>query len=189
MEIWKDVVWYEWLYQVSNMWNVKSLIFNKHKILKTKLSKRRWNYVIVILFNKWVRKNNRLHRLVWLAFIVNENKYKEINHKDWNKLNNCVNNLEWCNRIQNEEHKYKLWLQSEYIKNWWIWIYARNSIWEKHPRSKKVNQYDLQWNFIKTRGYINDAWITLNIRGCNISSCCKWKKKTAWWFIWKYSNN
>lgn len=51
---------------------------------------------------------------------------------------------------------------------------------------QKVNQYDLEWNFIKTWDCIKDIKRQLKLHIWHISSCCKWKCKTFWWFIWKY---
>ena len=99
-EIWKDIKNYEGLYKISNLGRVKSLpkyagrSYRKEKILKTYLDKN--GYVKVILC-----KNNRtrflsIHRLLAEAFIPNPNDYPQINHKDENKQNNSLNNLEWC---------------------------------------------------------------------------------------------
>lgn len=120
MEIWKDIIWYEWLYKISNRWNIQSInrvIKNwkysyklKRRILKQSLD-RDW-YSKTNLCKLWKRKTVRVHRLVWLHFIQNNNK-KEINHKDWNKTNNNVENLEWCNWSENKLHAYReLWRKS-----------------------------------------------------------------------------
>ena len=70
MEEWKDIEWYEWLYQVSNMWNIKSLNYNKTKKERILvLAKEKW-YLLVGLNKKWY-KRYFVHRLVWLAFILN----------------------------------------------------------------------------------------------------------------------
>ena len=99
-EIWKNIKNYEGLYKISNLGRVKSLpkyagrSYRKAKILKTNLDTN--GYVKVILC-----KNNRtrflsIHRLLAEAFIPNPNDYPQINHKDENKQNNSLNNLEWC---------------------------------------------------------------------------------------------
>ena len=103
-EIWKDVVGYEGLYQVSNLGNVKSLdktVFNKgsmrYNSIKGKtLSQNKTNgsgYKIVSLNHNGKSKNHYIHRLVITAFLENENDYKYINHKDENRSNNNINNL------------------------------------------------------------------------------------------------
>lgn len=103
-EIWKDIPDYEGLYQVSNLGRVKSLNYNhtgKPKILKLH---RQNGYLSVTLC-----KNNNpmyyyVHRLVAKMFIPNPNNYPIINHKDENKMNNFVNNLEWCTHKYNTNY-------------------------------------------------------------------------------------
>ena len=55
-----------------------------------------------------------------------------------------------------------------------------------HSRAKKINQYDLKGNFVKTWGYIKEVEEILGIKATNITACCKGKQKTAGGFIWKY---
>ena len=64
-------------------------------------------YYVTELYNKRKVKHIGVHRLVALAFIPNPNNYKEVNHIDNNPQNNTVSNLEWCSRLQNEQHKWK----------------------------------------------------------------------------------
>lgn len=122
-EIWKDVVGYEGLYQVSNLGRVKSLRRNEfvndsfrkgnehvncfvrvrnEKILSPGLNT--WHYLIVRLCKQGKMKTVTVHSLVAEAFIPIPEGLKQfrgthhlqVNHKDENKLNNCVDNLEWC---------------------------------------------------------------------------------------------
>lgn len=53
-----------------------------------------------------------IHRLVAICYLENPNKYNEVNHKDGDKHNNCVENLEWCNRSQNNKHAFTTGLRS-----------------------------------------------------------------------------
>ena len=106
MEIWKDIDGYE-NYQISNLGRVKSKrywLYNRYvykdKILKP--SKTKAGYLQVILCKDGKTKNFFVHKLVANHFLKNDNNYKEINHKDENKENNNVDNLEWCN------HKYNM---------------------------------------------------------------------------------
>lgn len=104
-EIWKQVitpdgVWEN--YQVSNLGRVKSLNYRrtgKEKILSPNKSKS--GYLQINLYKNDDRKSYLIHHLVAYAFIPNTENYKEINHKDENKNNNCVENLEWCDRKYN----------------------------------------------------------------------------------------
>lgn len=99
-EIWKDIKEYEGLYQISNLGNVKSLPKmvgfrkRKEKILKTYYDKN--GYVKVILCKENKTRFLSVHRLMAEAFIPNPNNFPQINHKDENKQNNNLENLEWC---------------------------------------------------------------------------------------------
>ena len=94
---WKDVVGYEGKYMVSNDGLVKSLYRNK--IIKGE--KTRVGYIRVSLYDKTCAKHVSVHRLVAEAFIPNPNKYTIVNHKDENRANNTVENLEWCTQSYN----------------------------------------------------------------------------------------
>ena len=99
-EVWKNINGYEGLYQISNNGRVKSLpklagkSWRKEKILKTYLDKD--GYVKVILCKENKTKFLSVHRLIAEAFIPNPNEFPQINHKDENKQNNSLENLEWC---------------------------------------------------------------------------------------------
>lgn len=108
MEIWKDVVGYENMYQVSNLGNVKSLRRKKwngfdyqqviEKILSQKLHQG-YRYVNLSLLGKG--KLIGVHRLVAIAFLNNPDNKKYVHHKDNNPSNNHVDNLEWCTQAEN----------------------------------------------------------------------------------------
>lgn len=102
MEIWKDIKGYEGLYQVSNLGRVKSLENrSNHKKEKILASHIRNQYYSVTLYKDSHYKNYTIHRLVAGAFIPNPDNLPEVNHKDENKLNNYVDNLEWCDKKYN----------------------------------------------------------------------------------------
>ena len=107
-EIWKDVVGYEGLYQVSNMGRVKSFCqstkFHKQKEFILKPSLINSGYEVVTLYSKEKRKKFQIHRLVATAFIPNPDNLPCVNHKDENKVNNCVSNLEWCTYQYNNNY-------------------------------------------------------------------------------------
>lgn len=104
-EIWKDIKGYEGLYQISNLGRVKCLpkiIRNrKYKEIIKSPSLAGKGYYRLILCNNGKNKAFYIHRLVAQAFIPNPNNLPQVNHKDENILNNCVDNLEWCNNKQN----------------------------------------------------------------------------------------
>lgn len=105
-EIWKDIKGYEGLYQVSNMGNVKSLNYRhtgEEKIRKPKVD--RYGYLRVNLYKNGKCKMLTVHRLVLMTFAPINNMDKlEVNHKDENKQNNCLSNLEWCDRKYNSNY-------------------------------------------------------------------------------------
>lgn len=125
IEIWKDISGYEGKYQVSNIGRVKSLqrwsgtkYYNREQILKNHINKRN-GYVYVYLTKNNKSKNVRLHRLVAKAFIPNPNDYDDINHKDCNRTNNNVDNLEWCTRSYNIKYSFKYGkAKSNFKKRW-----------------------------------------------------------------------
>ena len=102
MEIWKDIEGFEGLYQVSNLGRVKSLNYNhtkKEKILKLQLHGT--GYLLVVLYKESKGKIYQVHRLVVQAFIPNLENKPQVNHKDEDKTNNKVENLEWTTRKEN----------------------------------------------------------------------------------------
>jgi len=94
-EIWKPVIGYEGLYEVSNLGRVKSIprVGTKGGILSLK---ERAGYYCVDLSKNDSRSTIDVHRLVAKAFIDNQSNLPQVNHKDENKHNNHVDNLEWC---------------------------------------------------------------------------------------------
>lgn len=175
-EIWKDIKGYEDLYQVSNLGRIKSLHYKntmQPKILKPVEHKN--NYLFVYIGGK----QKSIHRLVMETFKPDKSNFKsmpyenrneidysklEINHKDENKQNNDISNLEWCSCTYNK-------------------CYGRRL--EKN--SKKVFQYDLDKNFIKEYPSTREAGRQNNLDARRISECCLGKKKMTGGYIWKYT--
>lgn len=105
-EEWKEVNGYEGLYWISNLGRVKN---SKGHILKQSHSRDQFfgenPYLKVALWKNNRSKNFRVHRLVAEAFIGNPDGLPYVNHKDGNKTNNCVDNLEWCTPKYNSNYK------------------------------------------------------------------------------------
>lgn len=179
-EIWKNVKDFEGYYKVSNLGRVKSLerkvktgikhnefVIKKGKLLNNTLLNT--GYYQVNLSKNGKTKKKQVHRLVAEAFLENPNNYKEINHKDENKQNNKVENLEWCDR------KYNI--------NW-----GTRTQKAKEKLSKKINMYNLNNEFIKQFSGINEASRIMNISTNTICLCCQGKRNKAGGYKWKYSD-
>ncbi len=99
IEIWKDVIGFEGLYQVSSLGKVKN-----RKLLNIKPQINTHGYEYVSLYKNSLKKHYSIHRLIALHFIPNPENKKCVNHIDGNKLNNSLNNLEWCTSSENNIH-------------------------------------------------------------------------------------
>ena len=105
-EIWKPVIGYEGLYEVSNLGRVRSvdrlvkysngqIHLHKGRILSPGLVHKS-GYLQVGLCNNGKTKHKMVYRLVAEGFLPNIDNLPQVNHKDENPFNNCVENLEWC---------------------------------------------------------------------------------------------
>ena len=104
MEKWRDIPGYEGFYQVSDLGNIRSIRFNKIRNMKS------WDsngYRAVELYLNNNGYTVGIHRLVALAFIPNPENKPEVNHKDRNRSNNNVENLEWVTQSENVAHAYR----------------------------------------------------------------------------------
>ena len=174
-EIFKDIKGFEGLYQVSNLGNVRSLphlgkkinrIYGGH-LLIPQLNLKGYPSVVLHKDNKYV-KTARVHRLVAETFIPNPDNLPQVNHKDEDKTNNKVDNLEWCTNKYNETYGTKI-----------------QRIAEK--THKGVNQYDLNGNFIKHYFSLTEASKETGINKGNIGSSCR-GGYNAGGFTWRYSD-
>lgn len=117
MEIWKDVIGFEGIYEVSSMGSIKSkerkvpygnigILIIYEKILKPKLTKD--GYFSVNLRKPKISKHCRIHRIVAEAFCTNLENKPLINHINGNKLDNRAENLEWCTPSENIKHSFNI---------------------------------------------------------------------------------
>ena len=126
-------------------------------------------YSYVTLSNKGHTKRCRVHRLVAKAFIPNPDDLPCINHKDENKTNNNINNLEWC-------------------------TYYYNNFYGKVPpiikateaRKTPIIQYTIDGEKVAEYESTHDAMRKTGFFQTNISSCCVGKRKTAYGYVWKH---
>jgi len=111
MEVWKEIPGFEGMYAVSNLGNVKSLYKCPPNATnrcwpEAPLKKHVWlGYEVVWLRRPGVSKKCRVHRLVAAAFLEPDPERPYVNHKDKNRLNNAVSNLEWNTHAENMHHR------------------------------------------------------------------------------------
>lgn len=183
METWKDIEGYEGIYQVSSFGRVISMprkvnnrwgyFISKQKNIKPRISKCGYGFVALYKNNK--RKDVRIHRLVANAFLNNLNCYPIINHKDGNKMNNNVENLEWCSYSQNTNHA---------IENNLIRFYKGS----QNKKARKIAQCDLNGNVVKVWFGVRDVARQTGYSYGNIDQCIRNKRKTAYGYVWRVAN-
>ena len=177
-EIWKDIKDYEGHYQVSNLSRVRSLDryikgkghslqFKKGRILKP--TKDRYGYLQVTLCKNNIKKEYKVHRLVAEAFIDNPDNLPQVNHRDENKLNNNVDNLEWCS--------------AKYNTNYGTGI-------ERRAKSRQIPiiQYTLDGEFVREWDSAIQAEREGGFSNSHIISVCKGKRPHHKGYIWRYKN-
>ena len=186
-EVWKDIKDYEGLYQISNHGNVKSLTRKvkckngKFRIIREKIltpMTTKNGYLTVNLWKNNSSKTYLIHRLVAEAFIPNPENKPEVNHKDTYKWTNYTSNLEWNTRPENTIHSYKMKLRENQKK--------KISNMNKKLKSKKVAQYDLNMNLIKTFPSASEAARYYNYSQSAISECCRGIRRKIYNYIWRY---
>ncbi len=168
-EVWKPIPGYEGLYEVSDLGRVRSLNYKRTgKVVIKKLNKHKCGYLQVELWKDDKPKVIFVHRLVALAFIPNPCNLPCVNHKDENKTNNCVDNLEWCDYDYNNN-------------------YGTRSSRLAKTKSKTVLQYDLDGNLVKEWMSAMEIKRQTGWSQGNISSCCVGKRNIAYGYKWKYA--
>ena len=145
-------------YFVSNLGRFK----NSQGIIMDKYKTNDNGYIRIFIYDK----TYLLHRLIAYTFLENSDNKEQVNHKDGNKLNNNVNNLEWVTNKENQIHKFQKGLGNNF--------------------TIKITQYDLKMNKIKEHKSIADASKETGISKGNIRCVLKNYGKTAGGFIWKY---
>lgn len=204
-EIWKDIKGYEGLYQVSNLGRIKSLKRQREvnlmystkatvpeRILKYGTSQ---GYLAVTLAKNKVNTKIRVHKLVALNFIPNPENKPHINHKDGNKHNNSVDNLEWVTPKENTKHAIENGLLTSVcsFKGYRHTEKAKQRIregnkWGSSKNHKIINQYDKNGGFVKQWHGFVEIENELRFDKRNIQSCCKNRIPSAYGFIWRYAN-
>jgi hypothetical protein len=146
------------IYFVSNLGRFKNsfgTIMDNYKVNDN-------GYIRVYIY----KKTFALHRLVALTFLENSENKEQVNHKDGNKLNNSIQNLEWVTNKENQIHKFQNGLGNNF--------------------TRKIGQYDLSGNFIKEYKSIVLAAKEMNVSKSSIRGILINSRKTSAGFIWKY---
>lgn len=184
METWKDIKNYEGYYQVSNLGNIRSIDrivkqtnsknkdkfqYNHYKgvILKTFINNS--GYECITLTKSSKSRNFLVHRLVAEAFLEKTILDSVINHKDENKINNIVENLEWCTPKYNSN-------------------YGTNLKRISSKLGKKVYQYDINKNLINIFNSSKEASFYTKIPDRGIRKAC-YSNKLYKNYFWSYENN
>lgn len=183
-EIWKDIVEYEGLYQVSNLGKVRGLsrliiVGNYKRLVKQRILKPGTDvngYLFVCLYNGINHRMFRIHRLVAIHFIPNTENKPEVNHIDGIKMNNYALNFEWVNRSENILHGFKIGI----IKKSQL-----NKFGKDHKSSIPVYQYDMNGNFMHSYDGMTEAERKTGIKQSGISRCASGRRNHAGNFIWK----
>lgn len=161
-------------YYVTDTGDVYSRNYkNTGRIKKMSPVKRSDGYLRLMLKGK----GYYIHRLVAEAFIPNTDKKAQVNHKNGDKTDNRVENLEWCTRSENVRHAYDvLHRKAPY----------QGKLGKKDPKARIVQQIDKQGNIVAEYYGIGEVERKLKISRSNISECCLGKRKTARGFEWRY---
>lgn len=187
-EEWRDIKDYKGLYQVSNLGRVKRMFgftsngrrWNSKILQQAFYQSNNSGYYNVFLCKNGKTKRYLVHRLVAQAFIPNPDNLPQINHKDENTKNNCVDNLEWCTCQYNVSYGSLPNKQAENIR--------KNNNLQKSVVARKIPvlQFSIDGIFIKRYDSACDAGRILNINHNGIRLCAIGKYKTSAGYVWKY---
>lgn len=186
-EIWKPVIGYEGLYEISNMGNVKGVRRSgcTGEPLKAHIDHN--GYVNFSLTKDCKRKQCKGHRLVAMAFIPNPENKRTVNHKNGNKQDNRVENLEWMTYSENHKHAYRTGLKK-------VSDAQRKVASETGKRTCAINR--LKKPVIMTDSTGSEMRFEsahagarfVNGNASPIIRCCKKKKPTYKGCAWRYAD-
>lgn len=157
---WRTVKEYDH-YEVNRLGQIRHKVRKRNLILRPNKS----GYLYVNFNIKGHRQNFAVHRIVANAFIPNPNHKPEVNHIDFNKSNNCIENLEWVDSSENKKHTYAN---------------------KKVNLGKKVEQWTKDGFYLRTFNTISEAAQFMNCGVAAISNCCNGISKTSMGYVWKF---
>lgn len=160
---WKDIPGYEGLYRISK--SGEALNAKTGCILHGNVNSH--GYRVISLTKHGKKKDVKLHRLLALAFIENPNDFDCINHKDGDKLNNSLENLEWCSKGYNNFH-------------------AR-TVLNVSTDAKPVIQSTMDGKFVACWANIATAAKTIGVSAPCITDCCDGRARQAAGYVWSFA--
>lgn len=176
-EMWKDIIGYEGLYQISNLGRIKSLErkvrhnYGGLRIVPEKILKPSPDgdgYLYISLSKEGKKKNPKIHKLVAYHFLENPDNLPQVNHLDEDKNNNRLSNLEWCTCLHNLTHSN---------------IIRKGNI----ARAKAIVQKSLTGEVIREYESIAEAQRELSLKNhTGIIRCCQGKQNTSHGYKWEY---
>ena len=215
-EIWKDIKGFEGHYQVSNFGRVKSIKFGKERILRPGKNKK--GYLRVGISKNGESKTYSVHRLVAQAFIPNLNNLPQINHKNEDKTDNRVENLEFCDAKYNNTYGTRIQRFVENMKGHPNWgpkhqseeskrktsVGVKNNLpktaYKKGHKPWNTGTHGVikAWNRRRVLQYTKDMVFVAEFESVteaiektgvkNIAAVARGKSKTSGGFVWKYKN-
>lgn len=159
--VWKPIVGFDGIYEVSNDGDVRSRKTRHCRKLKPKINSKT-GYLFVNLYNDGNECTKTVHRIVAEAFIPNPDNLPYVNHIDENKQNNSVENLEWCTPSYNNEHS-------------------------KHKKQKKVDAFTIDGEYVATFASCKAAAEILGVSKSMVSQTLDGKRHTCCGYFLKLS--
>lgn len=183
-EIWRDVVGYEGYYKVSNIGNIKGVCrrvysYNGGLTIPERQMipyKHKCGYLKIALTKEHNPITYLVHRLVAIAFIDNPENKRTVNHKDGNRTNNGVANLEWMTHKENIIHSFTNLNRVAYHKG----KYGK----EYNPQCVRVIKTTLDGEYIEEYESVRLAAEANGVKPPNIFSVLSGKYKTSAGFKW-----